>query len=96
MSIKEILPSEKNYNKIKKLAKPRKRINYKLLASKIIDGMPGTILLVESTSNEPLNKDSLTNIKRSLALRGVVFDKHYSITFKTNNTKGVFYIIVKG
>lgn len=89
-------PDDSEYKKSKQKASPRSRINYKALANKINSEPAGTIIKITHLRGDSFNKDSITNIKRSLQARRLEFDKHYSLTFKTEEGQGVFYVTVKG
>lgn len=86
-SIKEVNPDDPNYEGIKGMAKPKCKINYKLLAQKIDQSPEGTILKVAA----PVA--SYSNIKLGLRKRGIQFDIHYSMVF--DGKEEAYYLTIK-
>lgn len=90
-NIKKLSENDPEYQQALELTTREKNtINYKELASKIINNEEGTIIRVRAP------KMNYSNIKVALGKRKLVFDVDYTMTFSAKDDQEVFYITVKG
>lgn len=89
--IQKLSPNDPNYEMAKDTKKFKTQINYKELATLIMNSKSGEIIQVKVP-----RKSFYTSIKNGLAKRKLVFGEDYDMSYRTQEEENFVFITVKG